>query len=80
MGYKAIDFRFIDNIELLSHTKVEQVKSIYIADTFGVQGNQVQYNHPELAGYFENKNMNILWAKKYTNTIAIGIIEIQERK
>ncbi len=79
IGYKAINFRFIDNIGLLSHTKVEQVKPMYIADTFQVQKNQVYYNRPKLSGYFKGKNMDILWMKRYTDKLNIGVVKIQER-
>jgi len=79
IGYKAIDFRFIDNIELLSHTKVEQVKPMYIADTFGTrgEGNQIYYPRPKLTKYFEGKSMDILWTGRYTDRLTIGIVKIK---
>lgn len=77
IGYKAMDFCFIDDVKLLSHTKVEQVKPMYIADTFQIYENQVYYNRPKLSEYFKDKDMNVLWMGKYTDRLSIGVVKLQ---
>jgi len=78
IGYYAHRHQFVDLNMLVSKTTIDQVRPNYLADTFAITGNSLQYMHPAAQTYLNTKRMNIERVKQATPNIAIAVVELTE--
>ncbi len=93
IGYHAKDRRFIDLNGLISVDVLEAKragsgvdsiltakKPVYIADTFGIENETLNYNHQEIAKYIEKFDTKFIIGEKFKYNLLIGDATAEELK